>query len=212
MKIGILGSGNVGRILGKGFVAAGYQVWISSREPDSPKHVSWKQEVGGRGDVVSFDEAARLGEIIIVALPWSSLKDVIESIDPIYLKNKTVVDVSNAVHFDNGPRLLLDDWSVGQIVQDLLPESRVVKTLNTISDKRMVRPNFKEGSPIMFISGNSPSSKNQVRAILNDLGWSSIVDLGDIRQCRLQESIMLACVISEIQFQSPGSAFALLRQ
>lgn len=63
----------------------------------------------------------------------------------------------------------------------------------------------------MFVSGNHAPSKDQVRFLLNDLGWSMVVDLGDIRQSLLQESIMLACVISEIQLQSPGSSFALLR-
>lgn len=63
----------------------------------------------------------------------------------------------------------------------------------------------------MFVSGNHAPSKDQVRVLLNDLGWSTVVDLGDIRQSLLQESIMLACVISEFQLQYPGSSFALLR-
>lgn len=212
MNIGILGAGNVGKALGKGLIRAGYRVFISSREPDSLKHSAWKQEVGGSGDVTSFGEAARFGEIIIAALPWSGLKGVLETIDPAHLKDKTVIDVSNAVYWDNGPRLLLEDTSAGAIIQTLLPESHVVKTLNTVSDKLMIHPRFEEGSPLMFMSGNDPSSKDQVRALLTDLGWSTIVDLGDIQQSRLQESIMLACVISEIQLQSPGSAFTLLRR
>ncbi|NQX58003.1 NADPH-dependent F420 reductase [Paenibacillus qinlingensis] len=211
MNIGIIGAGNVGKILGEGFVKSGHRVVISSREPHNLKHVSWKQEVGESGDITSFEEAARFGEIIIVALPWSCLKDVLTSINPVYLTNKTVIDVSNAIHFDNGPRLLLPDTSAGVTVQKLLPESHVVKTLNTISDKIMIHPNFKEGSPIMFMCGNDNSSKDQVRALLNDIGWTTLVDLGDIRQSILQESIMIACVISEIQLQSPGSAFALLK-
>ncbi|MFD1953874.1 NADPH-dependent F420 reductase [Paenibacillus thailandensis] len=211
MNIGILGAGNVGKRLGTGFVKSGHRVVISSREPHNSKHVSWRQEAGESGDIASFEEAARFGEIVIAALPWSCLKNVLEAIDPVYLKNKTVIDVSNAVHFDNGPRLLLHDTSAGLIVQKLLPESHVVKTLNTINDKIMIHPNFKEGSPIMFMSGNDNSSKDQVRALLKDIGWTTVVDLGDIRQSLLQESMMLACLISEIQLQSPGSAFALLR-
>ncbi|MFB9278218.1 NADPH-dependent F420 reductase [Cohnella cellulosilytica] len=209
MNIGILGAGNVGKTLGKGLAMAGHRVLISSRDPHDPKHSSWKQEVGDSEGVASFDDAARFGEIIILALSWSCLKDVVEAIDPGYLKNKTVIDVNNAVYFHNGPRLLLDT-SAGEIVQTLLPESHVVKTLNTVSDKIMSQPIFKEGIPIMFMSGNNMASKNQVSALLKDLGWVTIVDLGDIRQSRLQESIMLACVISEIQLQSPGSAFTLL--
>ncbi|GGD96570.1 NADPH-dependent F420 reductase [Paenibacillus nasutitermitis] len=212
MKIGILGAGNIGKVMGKGLATAGYEVRISSREPHSPKHFPWKQEVGVSGDITSFNEAAQFGEIIIIALPWSCLKDVLETIDSVSLKNKTVIDVSNAVHFVNGPRLLLEDTSAGAIVQELLPESLVVKTLNTISDKVMIHPYFKDGTPIMFMSGNDNPSKDRVRTLLKDLGWSMIVDLGDIGQSRLQESIMLACVISEIQLQAPDSAFGFLRQ
>ncbi|GAA3400239.1 NADPH-dependent F420 reductase [Paenibacillus hodogayensis] len=212
MRVGILGAGHVGKMLGKGLALAGYQVRISSREPHNPKHVPWKQEVGESGDITSYDEAAQFGEMMILALPWSCLKDVLETIDPVKLKNKTVIDVSNALYVDKGPRLLLEDTSAGAIVQELLPESHVVKTLNTVSEKVMIHPSFKEGSPIMFMSGNDNPSKDQVRTLLIDLGWSMIVDLGDIGQSRLQESIMLACVISEIQLQAPHSAFALLRQ
>ncbi|OZB90140.1 NADPH-dependent F420 reductase [Paenibacillus sp. XY044] len=210
MKIGILGSRHVGKALGKGLAMSGYSVVVSGREPDHPKHAAWKQEAGDSVKMVSFHEAARFGETIILALPWDGLQDVLETIGPVHLNNKTVIDVSNAVHFDNGPRLLLNGSSTGEIVQQLLPGSYVVKTLNIISDQIMVHPHFDEGSPVMFMSGNDPESKEQVRAILKDLGWSTVVDLGSISQSRLQESIMLACVISEIQLQSPGAAFALL--
>lgn len=209
MRIGILGAGNVGQSLGKGLAKSGHQILISSRTPHSGKHDLWKHEVGNSGDIASFAEAAQFGEVIIAALPWANMKEVIETIEPVYLKNKTVV--SNAVHYDNGPRLLLTNTSAGEIVQSILPESHVVKTLNTVSARIMSHPQYKEGSPIMFVSGNHAPSKDQVRDLLNDLGWLTVVDLGDIRQSLLQESIMLACVISEIQLQSPGSSFALLR-
>ncbi|WP_176706633.1 NADPH-dependent F420 reductase [Paenibacillus hemerocallicola] len=212
MNIGIIGAGNVGTVLGKGLAMAGHRVLMSSRDPQNAKHRFWKQEVGGNGDMASFDEAARFGEIVILALPWSCLKDVLDTIGPVRLSNKTVIDVSNAVRFDNGPRLQYDHTSAGEWVQSWLPESHIVKALNTVSDKRMVQPYFKEGIPAMFISGNADHAKQQVKTILGDLGWSDIIDLGDIRQSRLQEAVMLACVISEIRLQLPGAAFALLKQ
>lgn len=210
MKIGIWGSGNVGKTLAKGLAVSGHRVVVSSREPDHPKHASWKKETGSSVGMVTFDEAARFGETMILALPWNGLKDVLESIDPTCLKNKTVIDVSNAVSFDGGPRLLHNETSAGEIIQQLLPDSSIVKTLNIVSDQIMVHPHFSEGSPVMFMSGNNLESKEQVRTLLKDLGWSTVIDLGDISRSRLQESIMLACVISEMQLQSPGLAFALL--
>ncbi|RED28637.1 NADPH-dependent F420 reductase [Paenibacillus sp. VMFN-D1] len=210
MKIGILGSGNVGKALAKGLAVSGHRVVVSSREPDHPKHASWKKDIGSSVGMVTFDEAVRFGETVILALPWEGLKYVLESIDPANIKNKTVIDVSNAVSFDGGPRLLHNETSAGEIVQQLLPDSFVVKTLNIVSDQIMVHPHFSGGSPVMFMSGNNLESKEQVRTLLKDLGWSTVIDLGDISRSRLQESIMLACVISEMQLQSPGSAFALL--
>ncbi|MBW7455353.1 NADPH-dependent F420 reductase [Paenibacillus sepulcri] len=211
MNIGIIGAGSVGAGIGHGLIRAGHHAAISSRDPQHAKHGAWKQAAGGQGDVVSFNEAARFGELIVMALPWSCAADVLDNIDHSYMKNKTVIDVSNAVEFSSGPRLLYDNTSAGEIMQQMLPESRVVKTLNTVSDKRMVRPAYREGVPVMFMSGNERHAKNQAAFLLNDLGWKDVVDLGDIRQSRLQESIMLACVISEIRLQSPGAAFALLR-
>lgn len=210
MKIGILGSGNVGKALAKGLAVSGHRVVVSSREPDHPKHASWKKDIGSSVGMVTFDEAVRFGETVILALPWEGLKYVLESIDPANIKNKTVIDVSNAVSFDGGPRLLHNETSAGEIVQQLLPDSFVVKTLNIVSDQIMVHPHFSGGSPVMFMSGNNLESKEQVRTLLKDLGWSTVIDLGDISRSRLQESIMLACVISEMKLQSPGSAFALL--
>ncbi|MBB3131457.1 hypothetical protein FHS19_006180 [Paenibacillus rhizosphaerae] len=210
MKIGILGSGNVGKALSKGLAMSGHRVVVSSREPDHPKHASWTKETGRSVGMVAFDEAARFGETMILALPWGGLEDVLETIDPAYLKHKTVIDVSNAVYFDGGPRLLHNETSAGEIVQQLLPDSFVVKTLNTVSDQIMAHPHFSEGSPVMLMSGNNLKSKEQVRTLLKDLGWSTVIDLGDISRSRLQESMMIACVISEKQLQAPGAAFALL--
>ncbi|PQP87021.1 NADPH-dependent F420 reductase [Paenibacillus sp. AR247] len=88
MKIGIWGSGNVGKTLAKGLAVSGHRVVVSSREPDHPKHASWKKETGSSVGMVTFDEAARFGETMILALPWNGLKDVLESIDPACLKIK----------------------------------------------------------------------------------------------------------------------------
>ncbi|WP_176220603.1 NADPH-dependent F420 reductase [Cohnella massiliensis] len=211
MKIGILGAGRVGKTIGEGLIRAGHEVRIGSRDPEHAKHREWKREAGGKGDVVSLNEAARFGDPVFAALPWDGLKEALERLEPGVLKNKTVVDVTNAVRFEDGPRLMYGDTSAGELVQRWLPDSSVVKTLNTVSDSRMVHPSFRDGMPAMFVSGNDARAKNQVKSLLEDLGWRDMIDLGDIRQSRLQEALMLACVISEIRLGSPGMAFALLR-
>ncbi|MEK3684407.1 NADPH-dependent F420 reductase [Paenibacillus sp. FSL R10-2736] len=212
MRIGILGAGHTGEALGRGLIQAGHVCFISSREPEHSRHLEWMEETGAKGHVGTFNQAAQYGELVILALPWAGMKDVLDTLDPEHLNNKTVIDISNAVHFDRGPKLIHNDTSAGESVQSWLPASRVVKTLNTVNAARMVHPQFTEGVPVMFVSGNDTGAKAQTVKLLHELGWSQVIDLGDIWHSRLQESIMLACVISESRLDASGAAFSLLKR
>lgn len=212
MRIGILGAGHTGKALGRGLIQAGHECFISSREPECSRHLEWMEETGTEGQIVTFKQAAQYGELIILALPWSGLKDVLDTIDPEHLNNKTVIDISNAIHFDRGPKLMYNSTSAGECIQSWLPESQVVKTLNTVNAALMAHPRFTEGIPVMFVSGNHTGAKAQTVKLLHELGWSQVIDLGDIWHSRLQESIMLACVISESRLDASGAAFSLLQR
>lgn len=107
---------------------------------------------------------------------------------------------------------MYNNTSAGECIQSWLPESHVVKTLNTVNAALMVHPQFTEGIPVMFVSGNDSGAKAQTGKLLEELGWSQVIDLGDIWHSRLQESIMLACVISESRVDASGTAFSLLRR
>jgi len=212
MNIGIIGAGNVGQALGKGLTNADHTVIISSRDPHSERLQAWKREVRPNSRSGTFTEAAQFGELVIVALSWPSVEEVLKSIPSEYLANKTVVDVSNAIEFGTPLRLALTDTSMGELVQQWLPKSYVVKTLNMVDASRFVHPDFEEGTPTMFVAGNQQRAKDQVRRLLEELGWKDIIDLGDIRQSRLQESLSLVCMTSQMQLQAFGAAFALLRK
>ena len=78
-------------VLRKGLAKSGHQILISDRTPHSGKYDLWKHEVGNSGDIASFAEATQFGEVIIAALPWAHMKEVIETIEPVYLKTKRLL-------------------------------------------------------------------------------------------------------------------------
>ncbi|HEY0967044.1 MAG TPA: NAD(P)-binding domain-containing protein [Opitutaceae bacterium] len=213
MKIGFIGAGSVAQALGRAFVAAGHDVRISSRDPGSAKLQAWLAEVGPRAQAVSFADAAHFGEVVIPAVqPWTILKPLLDSIGPDAFAGKTVIDLGNAVDWSvRPPRQAIPDSSLGEQVQQWLPTSHVVKTLNMIAAARMAHPQYASGTPTLLVAGNDAAAKAQVQALLGQIGWSDIVDLGDIRQSRLLEAFMMTCLFTEFATKARGGAFAFLR-
>lgn len=192
MKIGILGSGDVGRSLGKGLAAIGHTVMIGSRHQKAEKLLLWKETVGRRANIGSVADAANYGEIIIVAVNWAGIEDALHDARP-DAAGKVVIDVTNPLDL-TGPVPALSvghDISGGEIVQQLLPDSSVVKTLNIVNHAHMCQPHYYQGTPSMFYCGNNPAAKEQVARILDALGWKDATDIGDIKQSRLMEPTCL---------------------
>ncbi len=216
MKIGILGSGDVGRKLGEGFVGLGHTVMIGTRDPNQEKIVSWVKNHGDKVSAGSFSEVAKFGELLVVATPWSGTLEAIRMCDPKDLVDKLVIDVTNPLDFSTGvsPRLAVGYTdSAGEIVQRLLPEAKVVKAFNTVGNPHMVHPNFpKCGPPTMFICGNDENAKRIVTDdILSKFGWETI-DIGGIEGSRLLEPLAMLWITCYFQMHSSEHAFKLLRK
>lgn len=212
MKIGIIGSGNVAQSLGAGLAAAGHDIMLGSRTPDKREMTAWKKRVKKHGEVGNTTEAASFGEIIILAVAWHAAEDILEQIRP-ELPGKVVIDVTNPLVWpdDGAPTLSVGlNMSGGEIVQQSLPDSHVVKTLNYSSHDRMAQPEYKEGVPVMFYCGNNDSAKKEVVGILSDLGWKDLVDLGDITKSRLLEQLCLLWVEYGAVRDTWSHAFAVL--
>jgi predicted dinucleotide-binding enzyme len=193
MKIGIVGSGDVARSLGKGFANLGYEVMLGTRYPDKKELSSWKKEAGSKGFIGTTTEAADFGEIVILAIAWHAAENVLSQIRP-EAAGKIVIDVTNPLQFndDQPPTLKVGhDISGGELVQQSLPDSHVVKTLNTINHTNMVNPSYKKGTPTMFLCGNNESAKQHTIELLNDLGWKDCVDIGEIDKSQILEPLCL---------------------
>lgn len=195
MKIAVIGSGDVGQALARGFVECGHSVMIGTRDTEK-KELKWTKKHKEKLTVGSFAEAADFGEMAVLAVAWHAAENVLSIIRP-ELSGKIVVDVTNPLVFneDDAPELVIGhNMSAGEMVQQSLADSHVVKSLNSISHKHMVRPTFKKGVPTMFMCGNNESAKAHVRELLIELGWSDIQDIGKIEKSRLLEPLCLLWV------------------
>ncbi|MFD9094376.1 NADPH-dependent F420 reductase [Streptomyces collinus] len=176
-EIAVLGNGRVGGNLAAALTRAGHEVTVAGRAP------------GAAAD------AARTARIVINATPGAGSLDRLAALRE-ELRGKILVDVSNATL--DGPDGLPADLvypgsSLAEQLQDALPETRVVKTLNTMLFPVMTAPGMLTQAPDAFLSGEDPQAKQTVRELLVGLGWHTewITDLGGIRTARATEAAIL---------------------
>ena len=166
MKVGILGSGDVGKSLGKGFVKHGHDVMIGSR--DTSKLDAWAKEVGAKGSVGSFAEAAKFGELVIFATSGNAAESVVGLAGKDAFDGKIVIDTMNPLKFEPNkmPTLsITGEDSLGEHVQRWLPKAKVVKAFNIVGNQYMIDPNLPGGPPDMFIGGNDEGAKKTVAGL-----------------------------------------------
>ena len=218
MRIGILGSGDVGRRLGDGLIELGHSIKIGSRDPNKKDIVQWINNHGGeegKGSSGTFTEAASFAELIVLATLWDGTPNAIKMADPKDFDGKVVVDVTNPLDFSKGmpPRLAVGHTdSGGETIQRMLSESKVVKAFNIVGNPHMVHPNFPGGPPTMFICGNDEESKKIVTdKILTPFGWET-VDIGGIEGSRLLEPLAMLWMTYYFRTSTVNHAFKLLRK
>jgi 8-hydroxy-5-deazaflavin:NADPH oxidoreductase len=215
MKIGILGTGSVGKALGIGFATLGHDVMMGSREPDREDVKEWRKKAGGKTRSGTFAEAAAHAELAVLATAWSGTENAIHLADPKNLAGKVVLDTTNPLDFSapNRPPTLAvsGDDSAGERVQRWLPQSRVVKAFNIVGNPDMFRPKFADGPPTMLIAGNDEAAKKEARQVLEAFGWPDVVDLGGIENSRYLEPLAMAWIITFFRSGKGGHAFKLIR-
>jgi len=214
MKIGILGSGDVGRDLSVGFSSVGHQVKIGTRDPGSEKVKTWIAKAGPKASAGTFAEAAQFADVAVLATLWSGTENAIRLAGPDNLAGKVVIDATNPLVFKSGapPALALGHTdSGGEQVQRWLPKAKVVKAFNIVGHAHMVHPNFPGGPPDMFICGNDAGAKKTVTEFLTSFGWPT-TDIGGIEGARLLEPLCILWVIYGATTGSWTHAFKMLRK
>ena len=187
MNIGVLGTGVVGQTIGSKLVQLGHDVMMGSRDEANPKAVIWTKQEGHNALFGTFANAAAFGEIIFNCTYGSASLDALHQAGAQNMKGKVLIDTSNPLDYSNEIWTLTvcNTDSLGEQIQRAFPETRVVKTLNTINCDVMVDPNKLLEKTDVFVSGNSADAKATVIKILHDwFGWRSVIDLGDITTSR----------------------------
>jgi predicted dinucleotide-binding enzyme len=198
MKIGILGSGAVGRVLGAGFREQGHMVMLGSRDPNKPEVRQWVGQDSG-ALAGTFEQTAQFGELVVLATLGRAAEQVIALARPANLAGKTVIDTTNPIAdappvdgvlvFTTGR-----NESLGERVQAAAPEAHVVKAFNSVGAARMIHPKYEQGPPTMFLCGNDAAAKQQVEGVIRSFGWEPFDCGGMIASRALEPLCMLWCI------------------
>jgi 8-hydroxy-5-deazaflavin:NADPH oxidoreductase len=181
MRIAIIGAGNVGSALGRGWLRAGEDVVFGVPDPAHPKHNSLPRE-----RLNTPPEAARNAEIIVLATPWQATETAVKSIGN--LSGKIVIDCTNPLGIGpNGLELVLGhNTSAGEQVAAWALEASVFKALNQIGAENMDKAELYPIRPVMFVAGDDEAKKPVVMSLIAKLGFEA-VDAGPLRIARLLE-------------------------
>jgi len=215
MRVGILGTGDVGRTLGKAFVTLGHEAKLGAREATNEKAAAWVKETGPKASQGTFADAAGFGDIVVLATHGEANDAVIKSIPPERLEGKVLIDTTNPLDFSKGrpPRLLVGQTdSGGEQVQRAAPKAHVVKCWNIVGHTSMFRPEYAGGAPDMLICGDDAEAKQQVTQILHDFGWSEVTDFGGIEASRYLEPLCIVWVMYGAKTGAWTHAFKVLKK
>ena len=194
MKIGILGTGIVGKTLGTKLAKLGHDVRMGSRAAGGEKAKAWVKETGSKSSEGTFADAAAHGEIVFNCTSGMASLEALKAAGAKNLQGKVLVDVSNPLDFSRGmpPTLsVCNTDSLGEQIQRAYPTAKVVKSLNTVTAAVMVEPSLIPGVHTMFVSGNDAKAKAEVINLLKTgFGWKEVMDLGDITGARSQEMLL----------------------
>jgi predicted dinucleotide-binding enzyme len=215
MKVGIIGSGIVGRVLASAFLNEGHGVMLGTRNVNKEDVVKWKKE-NEKGLLGSFQETAQFGEIIVLAVSGLVVEDAINLAGKEHLDNKIIIDTTNPIATvppENGVLKFfttLED-SLMERIQKIVPGAKVVKAFNSVGNAAMYKPDFNGQKPTMFICGNDDQAKKDVITILTSFGWET-EDMGKMEAARAIEPLcILWCIPGFIRNQWTH-AFKLLKK
>lgn len=178
-KIGVIGSGIVGKVLASGFIKYGYDVMIGTS--DVSKLNDWKSKET-KGKVGSMQEAAAFGDIIVLAVKGAAAEKVLNLIQS-NINGKTIIDTTNPISESVPPKNGVIQYftsmneSLMEILQKKFPSANFVKSFNSVGNAFMVDPQFPGGTPTMFICGNNADARKEVTSILGQFGWE-VCDMG----------------------------------
>lgn len=180
MRIGIIGAGNVGGMLGKLWAARGHDVTFGMRDPGTIRGDA-KHAVDVHGaKTASIRDAGAAAEVIVLAVPAAAVEEIITIVGD--WSGKVVIDANNRFAPSESGRSLAED------IAALIPSAKVVKAFNTVGANRFENPMINGQAISMFICGDDAGAKSTVGNLVEELGFD-LVDVGGLSQAALLESM-----------------------
>ncbi len=215
MKIGIIGSGAVGRVLASAFLEEGYQVMLGSRNPKKDEVVKWQNE-NPKGLAGDFEATASFGELIVLATKGSVTMNAIELAGKQNLAGKIIIDATNPIAEKPPVNGVLSfftttEESFMEQLQKNVPQAKFVKAFNSVGNALMYKPDLQGQKPTMFICGDDVPAKQTVTEILEKFGWES-EDMGSVEAARAIEPLCILWCITGFLKNDWMHAFKLLKK
>jgi 8-hydroxy-5-deazaflavin:NADPH oxidoreductase len=226
VRLGILGTGTVGKTIAARLAGLEQEVMVGTRNPEettsrtepdpygNPPFSAWQEE-HPEVKLGNFAEAAAHGEMIVNATAGAVSLEALEQAGEDNLSGKVLIDLSNPLDFSKGmpPSLsVVNTDSLGEQIQRRFPEAKVVKTLHTMNAYLMVDPAQLAGADhTVFVSGDDPEAKAAVTDLLRSFGWTDIIDLGDITTARGTEMVLPLWLRLFGALQKPVFNFKIVR-
>jgi NADPH-dependent F420 reductase len=208
MKIGIIGTGDVGGTLGMRWTKKGHEIMFGIRDRQS-QNVQKLIQVNKNLEFGDIMETVAFGDVIVLAVPWTSVEETIRKAGN--LSNKILIDPTNPLTPDL-KGLALDNSSAAEKISNLANSAKVVKAFNMIGAKTLNNLIFDSQRADVFICGDNSYAKQIVRELAIDIGFD-VVDVGPLVNARMLEYLALLWI--ELAFRQqlgPNIAFKLLRR
>ena len=209
MRIGIIGSGNVGGTLGKGWAKGGHSVIFGSRDPGSAGIKALVAESGPLAGAGSLAEAAAASEVVLIATPWPATREIVQGLGK--LGDKIILDATNPLLPGLTGLEVGTNSSGGEQVALWTGSTRVVKVFNTVGFSVMANPRFDEGGALLFYCGDDSEAKGVAARLARELGFEA-ADAGPLSQARLLEPFALLWIkLSMMPGYSRDFAFKIIK-
>lgn len=211
MKLAFIGIGQVGAALAGNLLKLGHVVTVAARDPGS-KSVTGALARFPDLTVATPEEAIAAAEVVFLATPFAAVEAALT--DPDAFAGKVLVDCTNPV----GPNLthgLNSERSGGEVVQDLVPQARVVKAFTIYGFENFedsTYPGYGDLKPAMLIAGNDAEAKRVVTTLCRELGWEP-VDTGPVSMSlHLEHMTLLWIKMARVQGTGAGLVWARLQR
>jgi 8-hydroxy-5-deazaflavin:NADPH oxidoreductase len=185
MRIAIIGTGNIGRVLGACWARRGHHIIFGTRRPDSDDVRELIRTTGSDTRAAFPKEAAAGADVVVLATPWHAAEQTARSLGS--LSGKTLIDCINPM----GPGFTLavgHDTSASEQIAGWLPGANVVKAFSTTGAKNIANPLYGKQRLSMFLCGDNGEARKVVASLAEELGFEP-VDCGPLKQARFLEPL-----------------------